>query len=192
MPIDVAVARNASREAGSNAEARRARGLEALTLRWLGMSLPPNEDWVTLTYSDNKESRIQWQIVEPNNLDVPSGPEGQVSLEGRAAIGLDVKTELLRRVRKALFNAPALKVDAEMAEYRRRGAPPQLRRSACCPTCIPSSARSNAARDIRLRAPGHVCAGKRRHRRGGERVRADLTNLAAERPHPGRARQKVD
>ena len=47
VPIDLAVARNASREAGNNAEARRARGLEALTLRWLGMSLPPDEDWVT-------------------------------------------------------------------------------------------------------------------------------------------------
>jgi hypothetical protein len=78
------------------------------------MSLPPDEDWVTLTYSDNKESRIQRQIVEPNNLDVPSRSDGQGSLEGRAAIGLDVKTELLRRVRKALFNAPTLKVDAEV------------------------------------------------------------------------------
>jgi hypothetical protein len=124
VPIDVAVARNASREAGSNAEARRARGLEALTVRWLGASLPPDEDWVTLTYSDGKESKIQWQTMEPNNLDVPSSSEGQGSLESKAAIGLDVKTELLRRVRKVLFNAPALKVDAEMAERRRSGAPP--------------------------------------------------------------------
>ena len=59
MPIDLAVARNAGREAGSNLEARRARGLEALTLRWFGMSLPPDEDWVVLTYSDaNGQSRI--------------------------------------------------------------------------------------------------------------------------------------
>jgi hypothetical protein len=36
VPIDLAVARNASREAGCNMEARRARGLEALTIRWLG------------------------------------------------------------------------------------------------------------------------------------------------------------
>jgi hypothetical protein len=136
-PIDVAVVRNASREAGSNAEARRARGLEALTIRWLGMSLPPDEDWVTLTYSDNKESKIQWQIVEPNNLDVPSGSEGQISLKARAAIGLDVKTELLRRVRKALFNAPALKVDAEVAEARRRGAPPPTAEVSLLPDVYP-------------------------------------------------------
>src|SRR5215218_3942113 len=51
-PIDLAVARNGSREAGSNADARRAQGIESLTLRWFGMSLPPDEDWVELTYAD--------------------------------------------------------------------------------------------------------------------------------------------
>ena len=123
VPMDLAVARNANREAGSNDEARRARGLEALTLRWLGMSLPPDEDWVVLTYTDGQESRIPWQSVEPDDLDVPSGGTG-VALERKAAIGLDVKTELLRRVRKTLFNASALKVDADVADRRRRGDAP--------------------------------------------------------------------
>src|SRR5262249_5688302 len=41
-PIDLAVARNGNREAGSNPDARRAQGVESLTLRWLGMSLPPD------------------------------------------------------------------------------------------------------------------------------------------------------
>jgi len=124
VPIDLAVARNASREAGSNEEARRARGLEALTLRWLGMSLPPDEDWVVLTYSNGKESKIPWQAVEPENRDVPSGGTREVSLAGKAAIGLDVKTELLRRVRKILFNASGLKVDADVADRRKRRAAP--------------------------------------------------------------------
>jgi peptidase S41-like protein len=124
VPIDIAVARNASREAGSNEEARRARGLEALTLRWLGMSLPPDEDWVVLTYSNGKESRIQWQSVEPDTPEVPSGGTRRIPLESKAAIGLDVKTELLRRVRKTLFNASGLKVDAEVADRRKRGAAP--------------------------------------------------------------------
>ena len=35
-------------------------------------------------------------------------------------LGLDVKTELLRRVRKALFDAPALKAESEMASHRAR------------------------------------------------------------------------
>ncbi len=51
-PIELAVAKHADREAGSNPDARRARGIEALSLRWFGMSLPPDEDWVTLTYTD--------------------------------------------------------------------------------------------------------------------------------------------
>jgi C-terminal processing protease CtpA/Prc len=124
VPIDNAVARNASREAGSNEEARRARGLEALTVRWLGMSLPPDEDWVVLTYSDGKESKILWQTVEANNENAPSGEARKMSLQSKAAIGLDVKTELLRRVRKTLFNPRALKVAEDVADRRKRGAPP--------------------------------------------------------------------
>jgi Peptidase family S41 len=126
VPIDIAVARNASREAGSNSEARRARGLEALTLRWLGMSLPPDEDWVTLTYNDGStthESKIPWAVVEPQSVNAPSDQDGDGSAQSRAAIGLDVKTELLRQARKGLFNAPALKVDAQMAAKRKKGEP---------------------------------------------------------------------
>src|SRR5262249_58220729 len=50
-PIELTVARNGSREAGSNSDARRAQGIESLTLRWFGISLPPDEDWVMLTYT---------------------------------------------------------------------------------------------------------------------------------------------
>ena len=78
-PVALAVARNADREAGSNPEARRARGVEALTLRWLGSSLPPDEDWVDLTYSDSaggapRESRFYWEVVDSDDLpDLLSG-----------------------------------------------------------------------------------------------------------------------
>src|SRR6185503_13843229 len=69
-PIELAVARNAEREAGSNLDARRAQGVEALTLRWLGMSLPPDEDWVTLTYTDGSqtsEARFEWQVIDSSD-----------------------------------------------------------------------------------------------------------------------------
>jgi len=125
MPIDLAVARNASREAGSNPEARRARGLEALTLRWLGMSLPPDEDWVTLTYRDDRgatrESRIAWSVIEPDPAAMTPEASAHGSSESRSAMGIDVQTELLRRARKRLFNAAALKTDDEMARMRRIG-----------------------------------------------------------------------
>ncbi|MEO8078610.1 MAG: S41 family peptidase [Acidobacteriota bacterium] len=128
-PIDLAVARNAAREAGSNPDARRARGLEALTLRWFGASLPPDEDWVTLTFKEGaqtRESRVEWKVVKREDLVqlLSSTPGTAGANAGR--LGLDVKTELLRRVRKALFDAPALKAESEMATHRsraRRGAP---------------------------------------------------------------------
>jgi C-terminal processing protease CtpA/Prc len=133
MPIDLAVARNAAREAGSNLEARRAQGVEALTLRWFGMSLPPDEDWVVLTYLGAngavQESRFEWEVIEPEALrQLRSNSAAGTSAEHRARIGVDVKTELLRRVRKALFDPPAVRAEAEMAEYRharagRKGGP---------------------------------------------------------------------
>jgi len=49
-PIDRVVAANADREAGSNPAARCAKGLNALTIRWLGLSLPPDEEWVEIGY----------------------------------------------------------------------------------------------------------------------------------------------
>jgi hypothetical protein len=127
-PIDLAVARNAQREAGSNADARRARGLEALTLRWFGGSLPPDEDWVTLTCKDGAaivESRHEWKVVTRDDLvELLAPAEEDPSGFARAGLGLDIKTELLRRVRKALFDAPALRAEAEMAAHRERGDEP--------------------------------------------------------------------
>lgn len=123
MPIDLAVLRHAEVEAGSNMEARRAQGLDALTLRWFGMSLPPDEDWVVLTYIDasgkTQESRFAWAVISPQELRQQrerSAIPG--SAEKRARIGVDLKTEVLRRVRKTLFDPQAVKAETEMAAYR--------------------------------------------------------------------------
>ncbi|MBI3272512.1 MAG: peptidase S41 [Planctomycetes bacterium] len=121
MPIDLAVARNAAREAGSNTEARRARGLEALTLRWFGTSLPPDEDWVTLTFLDGgqtAETRHEWNVVSPSTPIIGNIFAAGSGGASGAGLGLDFKTEVLRRVRKALFDAPALQAEAEMAKLR--------------------------------------------------------------------------
>jgi len=50
VPIDRAVTVNADRELGSNPAARRAQGVAAMTIRWLGQSLPPDEHWVDVTF----------------------------------------------------------------------------------------------------------------------------------------------
>src|SRR5262249_38410865 len=73
VPIDRAVEVNAEREAGSNLAARHAQGLASLTNRWMGMSLPPDEEWVVLRYRAGKavhESSFEWKVVTP---DAPAG-----------------------------------------------------------------------------------------------------------------------
>jgi hypothetical protein len=116
-PIDLAVARNGNREAGSNADARRAQGIEALTLRWLGMSLPPDEDWVDLTYSDGTktyESRFDWEVIDQPDLQtLLAGLTGNVG----GALGLDLNRTLLDRVRKLVFDPQAVSVEREASKH---------------------------------------------------------------------------
>lgn len=118
-PIDLAVARHADREAGSNPDARRARGVEALTLRWLGMSLPPDEDWVVLTYTDEagatRESTVHWEVVDRQDLAALLSGAAAARGEAGAGWGIDLKTALLHEVRKALFDPQAVLVEEEVA-----------------------------------------------------------------------------
>jgi C-terminal processing protease CtpA/Prc len=122
-PIELAVARNGDREAGSNADARRAQGIEALTLRWLGMSLPPGEDWVNLTYTDGvkvHESRFDWEVFDRNSV------LAEVATSSRSApeieIGLDLKRLFLDRARKLVFDPQAIKVEHEMTAHVKKKA----------------------------------------------------------------------
>jgi hypothetical protein len=119
-PIDLAVVRNGNREAGSNADARRAQGIEALTLRWLGMSLPPDEDWVNLTYVDGTktyESRFDWEVIDsPDRATLLAGLIGAAASAG-AALGLDLNRMLLDRVRKFIFDPQAVSVEREAANH---------------------------------------------------------------------------
>ena len=65
VAIARAVASNAEREAGSNAAARHAQGLASMTIRWLGQSLPPDEDWIDVSFL-------------PASTQVVEAPGGQV------------------------------------------------------------------------------------------------------------------
>ena len=129
VPMATAVDRNADREAGSNPAARRARGLENMTLRPVRLSLPPDEDWVELTYRTTAavgtvathETRVPWRVFatadEVRNF---GASVAAISGNGRAAgaggadgglpgadvIGLDLRTELTRRAKRELFAPP--------------------------------------------------------------------------------------
>jgi Peptidase family S41 len=120
-PIERAVELNADRQAGSNPDARHARGLEALTIRPMAMSSPPDEYWVIVGYRDGsteREIRLDWQVFEPEPA--PSG--AAIRGRGRAArstLGLDLRTELARRAKKALFNPRAMDLERDAARSRR-------------------------------------------------------------------------
>lgn len=111
-PIERIVASNADREAGSNPAARRAQGLSALTIRWLGQSLPPDEDWVDIDYlpepgTKPKQIRFQWKFFERRRG--KGGGVAAATAISRAhrknigALGMDAKGEAERQIRRYLF-----------------------------------------------------------------------------------------
>jgi len=111
IPIHRAVEINADREAGSNLDARHARGLAAMTIRPLAMSLPPDEEWVVVTYeagSSVRERRFEWQAFElgPGDGHDPIAATGDLGF----VLGLDAKAELERQARKLLFAPEAVDI----------------------------------------------------------------------------------
>ncbi|WP_433003787.1 S41 family peptidase [Kribbella sp. CA-294648] len=120
-PIHLAVEANAAREAGSNKAAQLAQGLQNMTLRSINMSLPPDEDWVDVTYKvdgTTHETRTPWRVFEsagevttPGSL--PSLPTG-VATAANHLVGMDLRTELTRRMKRRLF-APATLTETPIA-----------------------------------------------------------------------------
>lgn len=124
IPIERAVELNAEREAGSNVDARHARGLAAMTIRWMGMSLPPDEEQVTVRYrngSQKREIQFDWQVIKPDTpdsgLDV-LGPLGKLGDPARS-LGVDAKAEAQRRALKLLFSPESMRLERRMAGYAR-------------------------------------------------------------------------
>jgi hypothetical protein len=150
-PIALAVARNAELEAGSNPAAREARGLESMTLRTPAMSPPPDEDWVDLRYSTNGsvfETRIPWRVFDSiSDLTQATGSGGGTALAAVAApashlVGLDLRTELVRDVKKQMFAPGVVAAERLMAAGQ---APP---RAAGADGVIPTSRPEISARTV--------------------------------------------
>jgi hypothetical protein len=117
IPIDRAVELNADREAGSNLDARHARGLASMTIRSLAMSLPPDDEWVVVTYRAGgriRERRFEWQVFE----NLPGGGNDPLAAAGDLAfvLGLDAKAELERQARKLLFAPEAVEIDRRVQQ----------------------------------------------------------------------------
>jgi hypothetical protein len=103
MPIERAVAVNADRYAGSNMAARLVRGIDSLTVRPLRMHLPPDEEWVTVSYIDaggvHRELREQWLVA----ANAPAMADDDVVTGATASMGLDLLADDNARARALLF-----------------------------------------------------------------------------------------
>ena len=101
VPIRRAVDLNAERTGGSNRAARRARGVERLTFRWMGRLSSPDEHWVTITYEiggERRHLRFPWLVVER-----APGSEGPRATQRSFALGLDQEGEWIRSVKRLLY-----------------------------------------------------------------------------------------
>jgi C-terminal processing protease CtpA/Prc len=103
MPIERAVEIAASYHAGSNPAARRARGIQGLTVRPMRIAPPPDEEWVSVGYrgADGKELEFwaDWAVSRVPEDAVAAAEESLAE----AAVGLDLEGDAFRRVNKMLF-----------------------------------------------------------------------------------------
>jgi hypothetical protein len=122
VPIERAVLNNAHRYAGSNREARHARGVQTLTTRALKLAPPPDEEWVVVGYRTaagaSKELRVVWMTnPPPSSATDPAVTEGT----GAAALGLDLEQDIIQRTRKALFAPQVVAAEKKAAEKAASG-----------------------------------------------------------------------
>jgi Peptidase family S41 len=104
MPISRAVDINAARFAGSNAAARRSRGVQSLTIRPLRIHLPPDEEWVTVTYVglDGAEHELRQEWLVTDNLPPMVGDLDAISVAS-VSMAFDLDAEETNLARKMLF-----------------------------------------------------------------------------------------
>jgi len=115
VPIETAVHVNADSQAGSNRSARLARGLDALTIRPLVSSLPPDEEWVVIGYralgGDELEIRIEWKVWSPEAAQSVD-PDGGDSIALAGLLGYDLQTDAVNHARKSLYAPEAVRTGA--------------------------------------------------------------------------------
>jgi hypothetical protein len=135
IPIDRAVDLNGERNAGSNVDARHARGLASLTQRPMAKLAPPEEEWVDVTFVADgavHEQRFPWRVLQPTPAPAvaPPAPHADAVAE---AVGLDALTEEIRRAQKVLFATEAIELEQAMAEGADEVPPEQLAEDSALP-----------------------------------------------------------
>ena len=114
VPIRRAIEINGEAQAGSNLEARFARGLDNLTIRPLETSMPPDESWVALTYRTKKGEILtlkqEWSVYGIGDTALAT----KSTTKKRAAI--DIKKTKINQLKKKLYLHPKVKVDDEFGD----------------------------------------------------------------------------
>lgn len=104
VPIRRAIEVNGENQAGSNPEARFARGLDNLTVRPIDTSLPPDEKWVDITYKtrtgETLTLRFEWRVYYTGDEPVAS----KSTQKKRAAV--DIKKTKINEFKKNFFAKP--------------------------------------------------------------------------------------
>jgi hypothetical protein len=122
IPIERAIEINAQREAGNNPDARHARGLEALTLRPMLLTAPPDEAWVIIGYrteaGESLELRLKWQVTAANSTVSGIEPDDPTSLGNEVSLKMAFDAEAIaaQRAKKSLFFPEEIRKEERMAE----------------------------------------------------------------------------
>ena len=144
VPINRAIEINGENQAGSNLEARFACGLDALTIRPLIRSLPPDEEWVVIIYrspSGPKRITFDWKVFTPELGDLTGPGAGRKQAQ---ALGLDVKKAAINEVRKVLFAPHTLETGKRAAVREQTGSTSEAARDwkGVEPTRLPGTFRA--------------------------------------------------
>ena len=124
VPIRRAIAISADQHAGSNESARHAQGIDGLTIRALRRSMPPDEMWVVVGYTDlegvERELKQSWLVASltPRAGDIPDTVSASLKA---TCLGTDLQADLIQQAKKMLF-APAV-IAKEKAKKEQKNAP---------------------------------------------------------------------
>ncbi|WP_202977646.1 S41 family peptidase [Parasedimentitalea marina] len=142
-PIERAVEVTADLHAGSNADARHARGLDGLTIRSLTRAMPPDAMWVDVGYVDlngtDRETRQEW-IVSPA-LPINNGVDPDIANLNASCLGLDIEADAVQRAKLMLFAPKAVEELAKPKQVTVKMAA----QGAEVPTLMPSTFRARSA-----------------------------------------------
>ena len=117
VPIEQVVARLGAESSGATPDARRARGVDRLTFRWLGLGTGPREDWVDLRLTIDgqaHERRFEWLAARQQVMPADRSDPG---------VGEDLEGQWIRRVKKGLYfqpddDSPWVPIGGDAAAYR--------------------------------------------------------------------------